>query len=76
MHYGNSCLFPHVTQLKLEMLSNSDVSFEFPDVVMGEKKDKDQEKANDDVTRAKKEFQKATNPNQIGRKGLPTFFGL
>ena len=30
----------------------------------------------DDGQLDKKEFQKATNPNQIGRKGLPTFFGL
>jgi len=54
----------------------SEESFKFPDVVMGEKADEEQMKADDDVTKTKKEFQKATKPNQIGRKGLPTFFGL
>ena len=38
--------------------------------------EKDREKGEDDIDRAQQEFEKSTRVNQVGRKGLPTFFGL
>jgi len=51
-------------------------TFEFPDVIKEDEQEKEREKGDDDVKRSKEEFQKNTRVKQIGRKGLPTFFGL
>jgi len=51
-------------------------TFEFPDVVKFDELEKDREKGEDDIDRAQQEFEKSTRVNQVGRKGLPTFFGL
>merc|ERR1719471_1755881 len=51
-------------------------SFEFPDVVKKEQLEEKEVKADDDVERTKREFEKNTKIKQVGRKGLPTFSGL
>jgi len=51
-------------------------TFEFPDVVKKEQLEEKEVKADDDVERTKREFEKNTKIKQVGRKGLPTFFGL
>ena len=45
-------------------------------MIKEDEQEKEREKGDDDVKRSKEEFQKNTRVKQIGRKGLPTFFGL
>merc|ERR1719471_2154302 len=46
------------------------------EVVKKEQLEEKEVKADDDVERTKREFEKNTKIKQVGRKGLPTFFGL
>ena len=45
-------------------------------MIKADQAERDREKGDDDVERAKQEFEKNTRVKQVGRKGLPTFFGL
>ena len=45
-------------------------------MIKADQAERDREKGEDDVDRAKEEFEKNTRVKQVGRKGLPTFFGL
>ena len=67
---------PKNSVLEWDDINFSGETFEFPDVVKKEQLEEKEVKADDDVERTKREFEKNTKIKQVGRKGLPTFFGL
>jgi hypothetical protein len=48
----------------------------FPDVVKLAEINKTEKKATDEVDQASTMYRKATGSKQVGRKGVPSFFGL